>query len=486
MMQYNDSKKNKSDMGKQNNMKITMREIEDQKINRQGYKNHLDVDRIMLERQMTAHNFEEDDDLYIGEVTGEEFDPSDVYAKGMPLRSVHTVRRSQYDNNDHLDFNLFDKIDKKRSKQIIYNDTTSGDYAGLDEAMKTITRGTDPYETCVSDINSTACWMHGMMFRANKEDYIINGFGLFSGFGVLYLISRGNTELELKNYFGFQDKKHLNAGLLTIRERTNGFRDQITIDNYLINDRTLPNRTDIAKKLKSLIFSIIVNISHANQETARVNDIIKTVSGLDEIMSTNTLVKSESGICMVSVAKISPQWYYGIDGITTGNYRNKSTKFIRFIGKTFDYFEDAEKQLVEIPMHGDIFVIGMILTKRESDESTSLNSLSTSINFIKPTVLDEVVFPMIKKRYKIRYNKTLQNTGLNQVFSEHELNGLYPENGSLGDSVQYVDLSFGTKSAKKRSNNKGYRTTRKFIANRPFEFYLRNTENNCIMMIGRL
>ena len=486
MTEYNHSKKNKSNMGKQNNMKIAMREFEDQDINRRGYKNQLDVDRIMLERQMTTHSFEDKENIYVGEVTGEEFNPSDVYDKGMPLRSVHTVKRSQYDNNDHLDFNLFDKIDKKESKQIVYNDTTSGDYAGLDEAMKTITRGTDPYEACVSDINSTTCWMHSMMFQAHSEDYVVNGFGLFSGFGVLYLISRGNTELELKNYFGYQDKKHLNAGLLTIREKTNEYRDQIVIDNYLINDRNLPNRIDVAKKLKSLIFSVVINTSYISQETNRVNDIIKTVSGLNEIISTNTLTKSENGICMISVAKISPQWNYGIDEIINGKYKNNSTKFIRFVGKTFDYFEDAERQLVEIPMHGDIFVVGMILTKKNNDSSTSLNSLSTSINFIKPTVLDEVIFPMVKKRYKIRYNKTLQNTGLNQVFSEQELSGLFPEHGSLGDCVQYVDLSFGTKSANKRCNNKGYRTTRKFIANRSFEFYVRNIENNCIMMIGRL
>lgn len=486
MMEYNHSKKNKSNMGKHNNMKITMREFEDQDINQRGYKNQLDVDRIMLERQMTTHNFDSDDDVYVGEVTGEEFDPSDVYAKGMPLRSVHTVRRSQYDNNDHLDFNLFDKIDKKQSKQIYYNDTSSGDYAGLDEAMRTITRGTDPYETCVGDINSTTCWLHSEMYPVHTDDYIINGFGLFSGFGVLYLISRGNTELELKNYFGFQDKKHLNAGLLTIRGKTNDFREQIVIDNYLINDRNLPNRIDIAKKLKSLIFSVVINTGFIKQETDRVNDIIKTVSGLDNIISTNTLTKSESGISMISVAKISPYWSFGIDEIVNGRYKDNATKFIRFVGKTFDYFEDAERQLVEIPMFGDVFVIGMILTKQSNDSPTSLNSLSTSINFIKPTVLDEVIFPMIKKRYKLRYNKTLQKTGMNLVFSEQELSGLFPESGSLDDCIQYVDLSFGTKSANGRCNNKGYRTTRKFIANRTFEFYLRNIENNCIMMMGRL
>ena len=98
-----------------------------------------------------------------------------------------------------------------------------------------------------------------------------------------------------------------------------------------------------------------------------------------------------------------------------------------------------------------------------------------------------MLIPIINKRYKTRYNKTLQKTGLNVLFEqEQEMNGLFPEGGNFSDCVQYIDLIFKIQSENKKSNNVGYRTTRKFVANRDFEYYLRNIKNNCILMMGRI
>lgn len=487
----NDSKRNKQTMVSRNNDKIAQRGEDEAEINNNRYRNRMNVDRIMLERQMTKHNFENEDDKFVGEVTGEEFSDTDIFDKGMPVRSSFTVKRSKYDDNSHLDFDLYQKIDKRKSETVAYSDASGADYAGLDEAMKSITRGADPYETCISDINSTTCWMHSNMYVFSKEDYAMNGFGLFSGFGVLYLISRGNTELELKNYFNFQDKKHLNAGLLTIREDLNQFRDQIVMDSYILNDKSIPNNMNAAKKLKSLIFSVVINRDYPVEEAQRVNNIIKTVSGMKNVVSSGTIAKSD--ISMISVCRLSPVWAYKVDNIVKGRFRGiladngvAMMDFIRFMGKTFDYYEDAERQLIEIPMQGDTYVIGMALSKTNDDNPTELKSLSVAINYLKPTVLDEVMIPIVNKRYKTRMNKTLQKTGLNVVFNEQEMVGLFPEGGTLDDCLQYMDLSFGTRCGKKKCDNKGYRTTRKFIANRDFEFYLRNRENNCIMMMGRI
>lgn len=483
-----DSKKNKSTMMRKANTKINQRGLDDAEINTERFSSRLDVDRIMLERQMSSPGFAQDDDNFIGELTGESVNPSDVFDKGMPVRSSFTVKRSSFDNNSHLDFDLYEKIDKRKLDNVDYSDMGAGDFATLDEAMKPITRGSDPYETCVSDISSTTCWMHSNMFTISKDDYIVNGLGLFSAFGVIYLIGKGNTEIELKNYFGYQDKRHLNAGLLTIREELNHYRDQVVIDNYIINDKSVPSRGDAAKKLKSLIFNIIINRDYPDQEAERVNGIIKTVSRMSDVVSANTI--SMSDISLISVAKLSPVWAYKVDNIVKSRVHKDTgaemVSFIRFMGKTFDYYEDAERQFVEIPLFGDTLVIGLILNKKGIQEPTELKVLTTAFNYMKPTVLDEVMIPIIKKRYKTRLNKTLQKTGLNVTFSENDMVGLYPEGGSINDCLQYVDLDFGSRCGNKRSDNKGYRTTRKFICNNTFEFYLRSIETSCIMMFGRL
>jgi len=469
------------------------------------YDGRMNIDRIMLERQMTTHNFDSNDDLYVGEVTGEQIDSSDVYDKGMPVRSSFTIKKSKFDNNDHHDFDLYKKVDKKQIGTIAYSDMSGfGEYAGLDEAMKPITSGTDPYEICISDINSTTCWMHSNMFVFSREDYIVNGFGLFLGFGAIYMISSGNTwapeetqllgrsarntEIELKNYFNFQDKKHLNAGLLTVRENMNKFRDQLVIDTYLLNDMRIPSNINVAKKLKALIFCVIINRDFPDDEAYRVNDIISKVSGMKDVVSASTIGKSD--ISLITVCRLKPIWAHRIDNIVKGRFRTNSQNimmdFIRFMGKSFDYYEDSERQLIEIPLYSDVYVIGIILSKSDELTPTELKNLSVAINYLKPTILDEVMIPMISKRYKMRLNKTLQKTGLNVIFDEQEMSNLYPEGGTLNDCIQYVDIVFGNQCGKRVSNNKGYRTTRKFIANRTFEFYLRNRENNCIMVEGRI
>jgi serine protease inhibitor len=487
----NGPKRDKRGMVRRTNNMITSREFEEAEFTRQRHSSGMDIDRIMLERQMTTHNFEKNDDVFVGEVTGEEFDETDIYDKGMPVRSSFTVKKSRYDNNSHLDFDLFDKVDKKRVDKVAYSDTSTGDYAGLDEAMKSITTGADPYETCISDVNSTTCWMHSNMYGFSKNKYIVNGFGLFSGFGSIYMVSRGNTELELKNYFGFQDKKHLNAGLLTIKDDLIKNRDQIVMNNYIINDKDIPNNINTAKKLKSLVYNLVINRDYPNEEAQRVNGIISKLSGMLDVVSAETLSKSR--INLISVAKLTPTWAFKIDNIVKSRFRDMITgtvtagSFIRFIGMTFNYYEDAERQIAEIPMYGDIFVVGIILDKEQKSESPiELKDLSVAFSYFKPTVLDEVLIPVIKKRFKMRLNKTLQKTGLNVVFSEQEMVGLFPEEGTLDDCLQYVDINFGNKSANKKCENRGYRTTRKLIANRTFEFYLKNIENNCIMMMGRI
>lgn len=492
-------KKNKSVMGQRTNNRISQREFAEFDINKSRQKSMMDVDRIMMERQFTDHDFnnsrndDNDDD--------DESMDGNIYDKGMPVRSSFTIRKSKYDNNAHNDFDLFRKIKGNKNKNKILNgydgygdgygdeDVNIGDqgFADIDEAMKPITNGNDPYEICISDINSTTCWFHSNMFNVIMSDYIVNGIGLFTAFGTMYLLSGGNTELELKNYFGYQDKKHLNAGILTLRENINRYRDQIMFDNYIINDMSIPSNSNVAKSLKKLIFNIVINNKYPDEESNRVNSIINTISKMPNVVSPNTI--SGTDISIITLSKIKPIWAYKIDNIVNSKFllngEYVSQKYVSFNGKTFNYHEDAEKQLLEMPLFGDEYVIGIVLNKKGVSKSTNLKDLTVSINYMKPTVLDEVIIPMIKKRYKTRLNKTLQKTGLNVIFNNNNISELFPEGGSLSDCIQYIDIDFGKQCGNKRCDNKGYRTTRKFICNTQFEYYLRNSTINCIISFGR-
>ena len=480
----NESKRDKTYMVQKSNRRITDRDMDEVEINRDRYTEGMNVDRIMLERQMTSQENNHDDDKFIGEITKDEIDP-DIYDKGMPVRSSFTVKQSKYDNNSHLDLNLFEKVDKSNDS-INYSDLSTGEYSGLDDALKPITKESNPYESCVTDICSTTCWMHSNIFEISNNSYIVNGFGLFTAFGVIYLINHGSKiELELKNYFGFQDKRHLNAGLLTLRDEMIKYRDQIIMDSFIINDKDIPLNKNIVLKLKKLIFNVTINRNYLEQETVQVNKIINHHSRMGDVVSLNTLAKSR--IILLMVAKLNPVWTYKIDNIVKG-VSHKSpdlVSYISFVGKTFGYHEDTERQVIEVPVCGGDLMIGLIISKKGLLKPIDLKSLTTSLNYMRPAILDEVLIPVIKKRYKMRLNKTLQHTGLNLGLTDN-INDLYPEGGEVEDCVQYVDINFGVKSANRRGDTRGLRTTRKFICNGDFEFYLRHVETNCIMIMGRM
>ena len=110
---------------------FSSREKHDQELGADQYRNRINVDRIMLERQIATPIFERD---RVGEITGDQVDPVDRCEQGMPSRSAYIVKRAQYDNNTHLDFDLYDAVDTN-DNDVRYDDNASGDFAGLDESM---------------------------------------------------------------------------------------------------------------------------------------------------------------------------------------------------------------------------------------------------------------------------------------------------------------------------------------------------------------
>ena len=186
---------------------------------------------------------------------------------------------------------------------------------------------------------------------------------------------------------------------------------------------------------------------------------------------------------MLIISKIAPIWQYKVNKIV--NARN-GQKYCVFVGITFDYYTDQELHMLEIPLAGNRYVIGFIQHKKNPNASIPIKQLTMAINYLKSTAFDEVLVPVFTQRYKTRLNKTLQYAGLSRIFDTHIQMSLYPESAKIDDCIVYTDITFGTKSANVKCVNKGYRTTNTFVCDRGIEFYVRDREVNCIMMIGKI
>jgi hypothetical protein len=480
MLNNNEFKKNKNKNTHRNNMKIAMRNVDDIDINMKSRKNN-DIERLMLERELTFNNSENEiNDNYINK----DINMYDNFNNNMSINSSYTLKKNKYDNYSNLDFNLYNN-NNNNQENIKFNDgysnTNSNEYSNIKDSLTNITRGTDPYETFITDVNSTTCWMNSNMYKMykNNKDYVVNGFGLFSSMGLVYLLSNDTLHNELKNYFGYQEKKHINAGILTIRELLNTMRNKLVIDNYLIIDNNIDVSDNTINKIKKVIFSVVINKNNINYESTRINNIIKNISNIDNIISKNTL--SRNNISLVSVCRFSPIWYYKIDNII----RKNNNKYIQYINKTFDFFEDTEKQIIEIPTSNDI-VFGMIINKKNYNLSTDLKYLNTAINYLKSTKFDRVEFPLINKRYKLRLTNVLKQTGLKMPFYDDNMFNLFPQGEHIDDNLQYTDIIFDTNSLDNIDNNNKYKTHKTFITNKEFEFFVRIRKINNILLMGRM
>jgi hypothetical protein len=432
------------------------------------------IGMLDLERNMTQHSFREEENDNI-----EEFD------RGMPARTTFKVKKQLLnEHNNHNDFDLFDKIDTKTAK-ILHNETMSqdGEFADLYNEQNLITKENNTFETCINDVSSTTCWMNSIYYNLNKKTFVVNGFGLFMGFGTLYMCSDNKTKSSLKEFFSFQNPKFLNAGLLTLREKNNNVRSQITMDNYLLSDKSLNVNIENMSNLKSLIFSIVINNEYIDEETKRVNNIIRSISNIENIISKNTL--SKSNLSLITIAKINPIWNHKIDSVTKNYHNNELIKFINFNNKKFDYYENKEKAIIEIPMMDKSFVVGLINYKNNNkDNFTNFDELSFCINYLKNQTITLVSIPTINQRFKTRMNTILINNGLNNIFDNCSIKKLFNTN-NLDDCLQYVDICFGTKCTNKTSKNDSS-GTKSFVISKNFEFYIRNIEHNCVIMMGYL
>jgi len=514
------------------------RVMDDRNMNMTKYKRDVDVDRLMLERNMmmdgTSERYGEnrrddyDDNGMVvrarargrsgrsrsaepeyGELTGTKLiDDTERFDHGMPVRSSFSTRRAEHpsytddqDQNRHTDFDLYDRNQNRSTKsrrdveRLYYSEPGDGMYSDISESMQPITEGTDPYETCITGINTSSCWLNDNMASVMRGSYGVSGYSMFGIMGTMYMLSDGEVMADYTAYFEFQEKRKLNAGLLTIRTKLNRFRDQIVMDNYIITSYSNKMNKDTASNIKKLGFVIVINQNNPTIEARRTNDIVYKISGVRNVFSDRTIGSIDS-ISLVSIIKLQPIFKYA-HTVVEHVFNGVRSKFLRFIGVSCGFFEDKEMRLMEMPLKGGSHVLGLIMRKnnqndymntqddKPSGSIADVKKLSTAINYLEFRALDEVLIPVIDTRFKLRLNTTLQNTGLQSIFTNPNYYKLYPDGAHITDCIQYMDLIISNRSAGAKSTNRGYTTSCKYIANSTFEFYFRDVETNTVFVMGR-
>jgi serine protease inhibitor len=185
---------------------------------------------------------------------------------------------------------------------------------------------------------------------------------------------------------------------------------------------------------------------------------------------------------------IRPIWHVAFDKIVKGSFYTHDGKrdanYMYGVGKSFGYYEDNLIQLVEIKCLKQSSSMGIILSKNDDEFDFDETKIKFYISHLKDVVLDEIKIPTFKQELKMRYNSILKATGLNTVFAKIVAPDFFPETAVLHDVVQNVSIVVDNIYGKQHELNRGYRTSRKFLATKPFIYYFRLTDTNTILLVG--
>jgi serine protease inhibitor len=487
-----------------NNSKLFDRNF--QNINNKKRSHNMNIDRLCMERDFEKCSFNDnssfasDNSENMGEITGNTM-KNDKINKGMPMRSQYNPKKTIYDANKYLDFNLYDK--KPSQTKVGYNESNNySSFADISSSMTQMTQQVNPMYILNSSMENFGSKMFEEIFKnllssQQNNSIIICTFGIYSLFSSLYLISDNATENETKKFFNLPNKNILEESLFKLTKNVNLLKstnNMINIQNLFIYGNNIPHREDILQSISPFTTIACVDINDPQREAAKLTYIINKLMGTNMRNPVTPLNIENLQIMLMTTAVIHPIWSTPFDSIGKGMFfgldGEKKQSYLITRGKVHPYFEDNEHQLLEIKCGDGSLMFGVLLYKNEKIVQTNPNNRTNEkihfyIEHIKPTALDEIRIPIFTQDLKFRFNNILKKMGLNTIFQKITSKDLFPEGTvKIHDIIQNVKIIIDDASYKEVDNTRGYHSIRKFIADKPFFYYFRATKTNTILVNG--
>jgi len=418
-----------------------------------------------------------------GEITGGAM-MEDKFNKGLPMRSQYFNKKKTNNGDDENSYNLAFNYNKKL-KNLQYNDRNVENYADINMGMKPLTHQINP--TYITNIGleklGSLCYLTIMENENNNNtNIIINNYGLYSIFSALHCISKEITYNDTKKFFDFPDKKLLRDSMLKLKKNIN-ISNHIKTENFLIYGNNIPFNNNNLSKISDMCEIIRVNIKDAKNEAEKMSYVVNTFmnTNLKNPVTQQNIENLQVMFMITSV--IHPVWTIAFDKIIIFNNRH----YLYSKNRKTKYYENSDLTMIELECFDGSICFGFInnMKKKVILDNTKIHNY---IDNMKEIVLGETVIPAIKTDLKIRYNNILKKTGLKSVFHKITTDEVFLEGDVvLHDVIQNVKIIIDNDNINKNNENNEnseIKTTKKFILEDKFEFYVRVKKTNTIIYNG--
>ena len=485
-----------------NNVRLRNRDDADIRMNnRFDARNHKkNVNRLEMERDGFNRDSNIDDtyDDYgrrqdkrrMGEITGQDISSKAVFDKGMPVRSQYHIKKPIYNEAPHLDFELFDEKEVEDTDIDYYDPGASGSggYSDIHTSMNIMSSQIDSKSVCSKGIESLGFFLLNNMIPIIDQSFVINSIGLYNIFGALYMASKGNTEVELKNYFSYPKRDTLYKGLAEMTDGLESISKHIKFGCYILFSNRFAYNTKFYDFIRVLTDIKRVNSDNLENESMLINKLINRMMErpMKNMVTPDNLNKMD--IILLNSSVITPIWKQKFDYVDErvfkSSHGNMRCEYMTSVGKTHGYYEDSKIQIVELCCAGDKLTMGIIIAKELEIPKLNEERIHFYIQHLKPTILDEVSIPMFKTQTKLRYTNILKKTELKTVFMDLDIPEFISDGCKLDDVIQNIEIIISNKSINNNEVNRGYRTIRKFVASTSFIYYFRYAPTNTIITLG--
>ena len=399
--------------------------------------------------------------------------------RGLPARSEFNIKQNRFKQNIDINLNL-------------QNNDSNSNIAEFDPTMSrgglcTVGESTTLTQSLSNDyivgnlINEQYSKIFKQLLHSIRAPFVFNGFSFVQIFASLYNGSNGNTTIELKDYFNFPHNQVLINGFEKINQII-----PLSIGNCILFNDNITFNQEYCKKMSILTKFRKINVKNILSETIQLNKIISTLNpNIKKVISSSTI--SNLNVLLLIFGIINPTLLLNMYKVEEKVFhsvfhQNIMHRYLTITKQIFGYYQNKSFEILEILTEENV-VVGFVKTNFNLEFDCNL--LLESINKLKPTLFNVVKIPVFNVKTKLRLKSLLLELNVKTIFMDLNLPELFKSRTCLDDILQNFEFDIGSKIAHKKENsNNGEISSKEFIADSSFIYYVKVPKINLILMMG--
>jgi hypothetical protein len=443
--------------------------------------------------QNTNDNESNDENANIGRITRNNFDRGfdRKLDRGMPFRSEVNIRKNLHNQNIHPDYILRNNTPTRSTKAFDPFDSqvnnTTGGFADVMADTK-ISSGTKVESLCTDNINNLSVFFVKNLVKIVGTPFVISTVDIYNIFAALYISSKGNTEIELKNYFEFPRRDLFVEGYANILADLQNNSEQIKNGSCILFNSDLSINPEMCSHFSKLSKVRKINKSNISEEVSNINQIIsKLVVNPDMKKSVSSSCIADLNVLLLTYAYLNPTLLLNNIQMQIGRFEsvfvgNVNVKYLIASEQIFGYTESDSMKILEICCDNSLVMFGIILLKGEG-VNFDRNELNNAIKKIKPVLFNQIRFPLFNIKTKLKLRNVFKKTDLQTIFLDLNCPELFQDNTKIDDVLHNCEIKIDGKTKKVKSSTQ-YKSDKSFIVDRSFIFYTRLRKSSTLFSIG--